>query len=94
MKIIQKCFLRIENHAFVESDFANFWSVVSRKIFQRDSVLVYFSTLCNLFSKLFIKEIVFTEIFQKVVIQKFRKIHSVTFTAPWKSDHDLIELFP
>ena len=31
----------------------------------------------QLFSKLFTKEIVFTEIFQKVVIQKFRKIHSV-----------------
>ena len=31
----------------------------------------------QLYSKLFTKEIVFTEIFQKVVIQKFRKIHSV-----------------
>ena len=31
----------------------------------------------QLFSKLFTKEIVFTEIFQKVVIQKFCKIHSV-----------------
>ena len=31
-----------------------------------------------MYSELFTKEIVFTEIFQKVVIQKFRKIHSVT----------------
>ena len=31
----------------------------------------------QLFRKLFTKEIVFTEIFQKVVIQKFCKIHSV-----------------
>ena len=31
----------------------------------------------QLYSKLFTKEIVFTEIFQKLVIQKFRKIHSV-----------------
>ena len=51
-----------------------------------------FSTLCTLWSflnfcitiswnqlycKLFTKEIVFTEIFQKVVLQKFSKIHSV-----------------
>ena len=32
----------------------------------------------QLFSKRFTKEIVFTEIFQKVVIQKFCKIHSVS----------------
>ena len=31
----------------------------------------------QLFGKLLTKEIVFTEIFQKVVIQKFRKIHNV-----------------
>ena len=31
----------------------------------------------QLYSELFTKEIVFTEIFQKVVIQKFRKFHSV-----------------
>ena len=36
----------------------------------------------QLYSKLFTKEIIFTEIFQKVVIQKFRKMHSV-FCGPF-----------
>ena len=32
--------------AFVKPDLANFCCAISRKNFQRDSVLVYFSTLC------------------------------------------------
>ena len=37
--------LKIENHAFVIVELADFCYVVSRKIFLRDSILVYFSTL-------------------------------------------------
>ena len=38
------------------------------------------------YTKLFTKEIGFTEIFQKVVIQKFRKIRSESSTVVWKNE--------
>ena len=44
--LTHNCFLRVESHAFVKVEFAVFCYVISRKIFQRDRVLVYFSTLC------------------------------------------------
>ena len=43
--LTQNCSLRLENHAFVKVELADFCCVVSRKIFRRDSVLAYFSTL-------------------------------------------------
>ena len=65
VQIKQKCPLRIENHAFAKVDLANFCCVISRKIFRRDSVLVYFSTLWS--SK--IRQ--FHEIFQQDFAQNF-----------------------
>ena len=43
--LTQICPLKVENHAFVIVELADFCFVVSRKIFLRDSILVYFSTL-------------------------------------------------
>ena len=45
VRLTHNCFLRVENHAFVKVELADFCCVVSRKNFQRDSVFVYFSTL-------------------------------------------------
>ena len=42
---IQECPLRIENHAFVEAELADFCYVISQKNFWRDRVFAYFSTL-------------------------------------------------
>ena len=36
-----------KNHEFVKAFLADFCSLIWRKIFQRDSVLAYFSTLCD-----------------------------------------------
>ena len=47
VQMIQKWPLSIVNHAFVESAFANFGCVSSRKIFQSDSIFASFSTLCH-----------------------------------------------
>ena len=44
--LTHNCFLRVENHTFVKVELADFCCVISRKNFQRDSVFVYFSTLC------------------------------------------------
>ena len=57
VQITQKCPLREENHPFENSYFSDFCCVVWRKFFQRDSNLVYFSTLWrnkqyNIFSTL------------------------------------------
>ena len=48
VEMTQKFPLRQENHAFVKVCLANFWCAIWRKIFQRDSIFVYFSTLCAL----------------------------------------------
>ena len=68
----------------VRENICNFHTVSSWAIFVSHTVeftkfLYHLKNISwnQLFSKLFTKEIVFTEIFQKVVIQKFRKIHSV-----------------
>ena len=46
VEMTQKFPLRQENHVFVKVCLANFWCAIWRKIFQRDSIFVYFSTLC------------------------------------------------
>ena len=43
--LIQKCSLRVKNHALVKVYLAYFCCVVWRKFFSRDSILVYSSTL-------------------------------------------------
>ena len=64
----------VENHAFVKSDLADFWCVVWRKFFRRDSILVYFSTLC------LVKPLLSRNFCQKCVRlnrSNFHTVHSV-----------------
>ena len=46
----------------------------------------------NFIVKVLTKEVVFTEIFQKIVIQKFRKLHSVHHTV-WSFTNFCLTLF-
>ena len=72
----QKHPLRIVNYAFVRTSLANFCCVISRKNFQRDSVLVYFSTLCSFQQKRYFHEIFFTKIPSNQIFERIsKKLH-------------------
>ena len=82
----------MEKHAFVKAELADFWCVFSRKIFQRDRFLVYFSTLWAVKFSFFHNVILFTDSFiisSKPIVRRQRakiKIFSWNQLTLWLLD--------